>query len=163
MIAWASAVRDPWLRLEDFATPDDGAALRGSEAACVNCHRRSGVGSSEGNITISLIAGAYLFAPATEPVFAALSGLGGGEWAPVQEFCEEERLPRLFRMSRRRPAVIRISTECTSPGACCSKRNSSPGSWLTPPTLRVGSFRCSGPVTWVRPEARAGQLRAARR
>ncbi len=31
-----------------------------------------------------------------EPVFAVLSGLGGRNWAPVHEFCEEEELPCLF-------------------------------------------------------------------
>ena len=31
-----------------------------------------------------------------QPVFALVSGLGEGEWAPVQEFCEQQRLPGLF-------------------------------------------------------------------
>src|SRR5207302_5689655 len=38
-----------------------GATIRGADAACVNCHRRSGLGSSEGRITIPPIAGPYLF------------------------------------------------------------------------------------------------------
>ena len=38
-------------------------SLRGAEGACVNCHRRSGLGSSEGQITIPPITGPYLFAP----------------------------------------------------------------------------------------------------
>ena len=33
---------------------------------------------------------------AAEPVFAAISGLGGADWAPVQAFCESARLPCLF-------------------------------------------------------------------
>jgi hypothetical protein len=33
---------------------------------------------------------------AAEPVFAVLSGLGGSNWAPVHEFCEEQGLPCLF-------------------------------------------------------------------
>jgi hypothetical protein len=33
---------------------------------------------------------------AAEPVFAAVSGLGGSNWGPVQEFCEEQSLPCLF-------------------------------------------------------------------
>jgi Cytochrome c len=45
------------------ATRSAGAALRGGDAACANCHRRSGLGSSEGKITIPPIAGPYLFAP----------------------------------------------------------------------------------------------------
>ena len=31
-----------------------------------------------------------------EPVFAVLSGLGGSDWAPVQEFCERSAVPCLF-------------------------------------------------------------------
>jgi hypothetical protein len=31
-----------------------------------------------------------------EPVLAAVSGLGGAQWAPVHEFCQSERLPCLF-------------------------------------------------------------------
>jgi hypothetical protein len=33
---------------------------------------------------------------AAEPVFAAVSGLGGSNWAPVHGFCEHARLPCLF-------------------------------------------------------------------
>lgn len=33
---------------------------------------------------------------AKEPVFAAISGLGGRNWAPVHRFCEQESLPCLF-------------------------------------------------------------------
>jgi hypothetical protein len=31
-----------------------------------------------------------------QPVFATVSGLGGDEWAPVERFCEANRLPCLF-------------------------------------------------------------------
>ncbi len=31
-----------------------------------------------------------------EPVFAAISGLGGRNWTPVHQFCQEESLPCLF-------------------------------------------------------------------
>jgi hypothetical protein len=33
---------------------------------------------------------------AAEPVMAAVSGLGGSNWAPVHQFCERARLPCLF-------------------------------------------------------------------
>jgi hypothetical protein len=33
---------------------------------------------------------------AAQPVFAVLSGLGGSNWAPVQQFCEQAQLPCLF-------------------------------------------------------------------
>jgi hypothetical protein len=38
-----------------------GLKLRGEAAACVNCHRRSGLGSREGRSVIPPIAGRYLF------------------------------------------------------------------------------------------------------
>lgn len=43
------------------ATREAGAVLQGVDAACVDCHRRSGLGSSEGLISIPPIAGPYLF------------------------------------------------------------------------------------------------------
>ena len=45
------------------ATREAGATLKGADAACVNCHRRSGLGSIEGRIAIPPIAGPYLFVP----------------------------------------------------------------------------------------------------
>src|SRR5207249_3202173 len=48
------------------ATREAGAVLRGADAACVNCHRRSGLGSIEGHIAIPPIAGPYLFVPRGE-------------------------------------------------------------------------------------------------
>ena len=43
---------------------DAGLTARGADAACVNCHQRSGLGTSEGynlDVTIPPITGAYLF------------------------------------------------------------------------------------------------------
>ncbi|WP_173065528.1 c-type cytochrome [Sulfurimicrobium lacus] len=40
-----------------------GVHLAGKDAACVNCHRRSGFGSKEGFISIPPITGRYLFHP----------------------------------------------------------------------------------------------------
>src|SRR6202140_2233698 len=45
------------------AVREANASIEGSTAACVNCHRRSGLGSSEGRLTIPPIVGPYLFAP----------------------------------------------------------------------------------------------------
>lgn len=45
------------------ATREAGLRMEGLEAACVNCHRRSGFGSKEGHIYIPPIAGRYLFRP----------------------------------------------------------------------------------------------------
>ena len=40
-----------------------GVAVEGSDAACVKCHRRSGLGTSEGRIIIPPITARYLFRP----------------------------------------------------------------------------------------------------
>lgn len=45
------------------ATREVGNALVGQAAACVNCHRRSGLGGTEGRSTIPPITGRYLFRP----------------------------------------------------------------------------------------------------
>ncbi len=42
---------------------EGGASLSGEAAACVNCHRRSGLGTTEGQIVIPPIIGKYLFRP----------------------------------------------------------------------------------------------------
>ena len=39
------------------------ADLKGTQAACINCHRHSGMGSVEGDILIEPITGNYLFSP----------------------------------------------------------------------------------------------------
>jgi hypothetical protein len=39
----------------------EGTDTQGAEAACVNCHQRSGLGSKEGNLLIPPITGDYLF------------------------------------------------------------------------------------------------------
>jgi hypothetical protein len=45
------------------ATRDGGLRLSGADAACSNCHRRSGLGEIEGRIVIPPISGPYLFHP----------------------------------------------------------------------------------------------------
>ncbi len=42
------------------ATREAGVSMQGVDAACVNCHRRSGFGSKEGLISIPPITGRYL-------------------------------------------------------------------------------------------------------
>ncbi|MDB5811715.1 MAG: hypothetical protein JWN94_3837 [Betaproteobacteria bacterium] len=44
-------------------TREAGMRMQGAAAACVNCHRRSGLGSKEGGIMIPPITGRYLFNP----------------------------------------------------------------------------------------------------
>ena len=43
------------------AISSTGSRLQGSAAACVNCHRRSGLGAREGRSVIPPITGRYLF------------------------------------------------------------------------------------------------------
>jgi hypothetical protein len=43
------------------AVREGNATVHGRDAACVSCHRRSGLGSTEGRITIPPITGPYLF------------------------------------------------------------------------------------------------------
>ena len=50
------------------ALREDGLRIRGADAACVNCHRRSGFGSREGRISIPPITGRYLFRQRTPGV-----------------------------------------------------------------------------------------------
>ena len=45
------------------AIREAGLRMEGADAACVNCHRRSGFGSKEGRIAIPPITGRYLFHP----------------------------------------------------------------------------------------------------
>lgn len=53
---------DSGRRLEG-ARDSGGAPVVGADAACVNCHQRSGLGATEGRTTIPPITGMYLFHP----------------------------------------------------------------------------------------------------
>jgi hypothetical protein len=60
---------------------DGGMTTQGPDAACVNCHQHSGLGSKEGNILIPPITGEYLFAPhahgAADPVLPYVETMHG--------------------------------------------------------------------------------------
>jgi hypothetical protein len=45
---------------------EPGMRVEGATAACINCHRRSGLGMKEGRRTIPPVAGSYLFHPRAE-------------------------------------------------------------------------------------------------
>ena len=51
-----------------IAERSDGITTEGAGAACVNCHRRSGLGASEGRRYIPPITGQFLFHPKAEKV-----------------------------------------------------------------------------------------------
>jgi hypothetical protein len=53
-------------RLEGARGPE-GSRTTGQDAACVNCHQRSGYGSTEGLTHIPPVAGGYLLRPRTRP------------------------------------------------------------------------------------------------
>jgi mono/diheme cytochrome c family protein len=59
------------------ATVQKGVALSGAEAACVNCHRRSGLGGSEGQNPIRPIAGRLLFS-SSQTEFVRRRAVAGG-------------------------------------------------------------------------------------
>jgi Cytochrome c len=53
---------------------DGGAQVSGKNAACVSCHRRSGLGVAEGRVVIPPITGHYLFNPGERPAPEGPSG-----------------------------------------------------------------------------------------
>lgn len=62
---------------------ENGVVTAGAEAACVNCHQRSGLGSLEGHLSIPPIASQYLFH----------SGARGGPGLPYVESLHGNRAP----------------------------------------------------------------------
>jgi hypothetical protein len=55
---------------------DGGAQVAGQNAACVSCHRRSGLGIAEGRVVIPPITAHYLFNPGERPAPEGPSGPG---------------------------------------------------------------------------------------
>ena len=53
-----------------------GVTLKGAEAACTTCHRRSGYGSSEGPIEVRAITGPALFGERVAPIAPGAAGVG---------------------------------------------------------------------------------------
>jgi hypothetical protein len=58
---------------------ESGGSISGATAACVNCHRRSGLGTVEGRIVIPAITAKYLF----QPSFRSVPGSKSAQGAPV--------------------------------------------------------------------------------
>src|SRR5512141_2673652 len=50
----------------------DSTVVSGAQAACINCHRRSGMGQVEGDLQVSPIAGNFLFAPKSDKHLAVM-------------------------------------------------------------------------------------------
>ncbi len=62
------------------ATVEGDVHVKSSEMACVNCHRRSGMGTAEGTLVVPPILGSVLFAPVTKgaPQIGAPRSTGDG-------------------------------------------------------------------------------------
>ncbi len=50
------------------ASREAGVQLKGKEAACINCHRQSGMGRLEGRVFVPPITEAFLFHPEKRPM-----------------------------------------------------------------------------------------------
>jgi mono/diheme cytochrome c family protein len=77
------------------ATVQKGVVLSGADAACVKCHRRSGLGGSEGQNPIRPIAGRLLFSPGDRERAGRLAWLAGG--APERPTYSRDSLARALR------------------------------------------------------------------
>lgn len=80
------------------ATVQKGVRLSGTDAACVKCHRRSGLGSSEGSNNIRPIVGRLLFAqPETARPVETGGGVAAGARVAERLAYTEARLARALR------------------------------------------------------------------
>jgi cytochrome c553 len=59
------------------AKTEQGTSFSGRAAACIQCHRASGMGSVEGNVRIQPITGRYLFPEARDLTMANMDGIRG--------------------------------------------------------------------------------------
>jgi hypothetical protein len=78
-----------------LARVGQGLELRGAEAACVRCHRRSGLGGSEGATAIRPIGARFLFQPLNPPQARMYPGLG--ESPGTRPAYDEASLDRVLR------------------------------------------------------------------
>jgi hypothetical protein len=75
---------------------DEGDTVQGARAACVNCHRPSGLGTSEGSVIVPPIIGKYLFRPhLTNVQDMSLSHVSG--YRSTREPYTDETLARAIR------------------------------------------------------------------
>ena len=71
------------------ASREAGDAISGRAAACVNCHRRSGLGLTEGRIVIPPITGSYLFHRGERPTSEATEAATGHKMMGSAHYTEE--------------------------------------------------------------------------
>ncbi len=77
-----------------------GVTLKGRDAACTTCHRRSGYGSSEGPIEVRAITGPALFG---ERVAPSTPGSQNPAGAPTGQVCQAPRAQLHRRLKQRAP------------------------------------------------------------
>jgi len=73
------------------------AEVSGAQAACANCHRRSGMGSVEGDIQIAPITGNFLFATRRDKQVVTMDPRIGKQFNQVHEPYTDELLVRAIR------------------------------------------------------------------
>ncbi|MBK4735826.1 c-type cytochrome [Noviherbaspirillum sp. DKR-6] len=78
-----------------------GGEIAGREAACVNCHRKSGLGGAEGRFVIPPITAKYLFRPRGMEI-SGVDQRYGTAWQPGAEPYDEAGLARAIREGRGR-------------------------------------------------------------
>ncbi|HET7831608.1 MAG TPA: c-type cytochrome [Gallionella sp.] len=71
--------------------------VSGAQAACVNCHRRSGMGSVEGDIQVSPITGNFLFATREDKHLATMDPRIGKRFNLAHDPYTDETLARAIR------------------------------------------------------------------
>jgi mono/diheme cytochrome c family protein len=77
-----------------------GSVVSGSGAACVNCHRRSGMGSVEGDLQVPPINGKYLFAQREDRALAIMDPRSGKRMNQAHEPYTAETLADAIRHGR---------------------------------------------------------------
>jgi mono/diheme cytochrome c family protein len=74
-----------------------GSTMTGAEAACVNCHRRSGMGGVEGDIQIPPINGKFLYARPQDKALATMDPRVGKRMNQAHEPYTDETLSHAIR------------------------------------------------------------------
>ncbi len=73
-----------------------GERLQGVEAACISCHRASGMGSVEGNLRVAPISGRFLFAQPGDMPLANADGIRGKSLSQAHAPYTDEALARVL-------------------------------------------------------------------
>jgi mono/diheme cytochrome c family protein len=77
------------------ATVQSGLSLRGGDAACAKCHRRSGFGANEGYTVVRPITGPFLFHPESDSL--RLTRRNIGKVAGARPAYDDDTFPRVLR------------------------------------------------------------------